>query len=329
MAPINAVNLANVDLNLFHVLQTVLAEGSATRAARRLHVTQSAVSNALARLRQLLGDPLVVRSARGLVPTPRAEKLAPLIDSALSQLRAAVASDAGFDAATTTQRFTLACSDAEAVAILPSLAELLAQRMPRASVSVLPLEPMMRDGGLAGGDIDALIGLRQAVPADCRSAPLYTDDIVAVVRKGHPRIKGTKLSLDDYFETPHAMIALFPGGRESGIKRAIDKLLERHGRRPRVALSLPQFHMVALATSRTDCIGQMPRRIAETLSGYLPLRILEPPIALPKLPLVLIWHERTQTDPGSILFRSAIVDAVARSNRARRPHTRGRAKMGA
>src|SRR6516164_5881313 len=106
MGHITTVNLANVDLNLFHVLHTVLEERSATGAARRLNVTQSAVSNALSRLRQVFGDPLVVRGARALVPTPRAEKLAPLIDSALSQLRAAVTSDRGFDPTTTTQRFT-------------------------------------------------------------------------------------------------------------------------------------------------------------------------------------------------------------------------------
>jgi DNA-binding transcriptional LysR family regulator len=75
-------------------------------------------------------------------------------------------------------------------------------------------------------------------------------------------------------------------------------------------LTLPQFHMVALAAARTDCIGQLPRRIAEAVSSYLPLRILEPPLAMPKLPLVLIWHERTERDPGSSLFRDAILAAV-------------------
>jgi DNA-binding transcriptional LysR family regulator len=325
MHPITAVNLATIDLNLFYVLHTVLEERSATAAARRLNVTQSAVSNALSRLRQLFGDPLVVRSARGLVPTPRAERLAPLLDAALSQLRSAVASDAGFDAATTTQRFTLACTDAEAGALLPSLAELFAQRMPCASMGLVPFEQTVPSDGLARGEIDALIGVQQSVPPECRSVPLYTDEIVAVVRKGHPRIRGKRLSLDEYVATPHAMIALLPGGRETGIRRAIDKLLEKHKRRPKIALSLPQFHMVALATSRTDYIGQMPRRIAEALSEYLPLRILEPPIAMPKLPFVLIWHERTEKDPGSRLFRRAILDAVAVSNLVRTPPSGARA----
>jgi DNA-binding transcriptional LysR family regulator len=317
MAAITDVNLANVDLNLFHVLHTVLEERSATGAARRLNVTQSAVSNALARLRQLFGDPLVVRGASGMVPTPRAERLARLIDAALAQLRAAVASDPGFDAATTTQRFTLACSDSEAVALLASLAELFARRMPRASIRLLPLEQASMSAGLARGEIDALIGLPHWVPPECRSVPLYTDEIVAVVRKGHPRIKGKRLSLEDYLSTPHAMIALFFAGRESSIRRAIDKTLEKYKPRPRIALSLPQFHMVALATSRTDYIGQMPRRVAEALSAYLPLRILQSPISMPKLPLALVWHERSQNDPGSSLFRRSILDAVGVATRRR------------
>jgi DNA-binding transcriptional LysR family regulator len=325
MGHITTVNLANVDLNLFHVLHTVLEERSATGAARRLNVTQSAVSNALSRLRQLFGDPLVVRGAGGLVPTPRAEKLAPLIDSALSQLRAAVTSDPEFDPATTTQRFTLACTDAEAVALLPSLAELFAQRMPQASMRIVTLDQMSASDGLARGETDALIGLQQSVPPECRSVPLYTDEVVAIVRKGHPRIKGKKLSLDDYLTTPHAMISLRVGGRESSIRRAIDKTFEKHKRRQKIALSLPQFHMVALATARTDYIGQMPRRVAETLAEYLPIRILELPIALPKLSLVLIWHERTHEDPGASLCRRTIVDAVRLSSGARGARHRGQA----
>jgi DNA-binding transcriptional LysR family regulator len=175
---------------------------------------------------------------------------------------------------------------------------------------IVPLDQTSAASSLALGDTDVLIGLPHWVPPNCRSAPLYTDDIVAIVRKGHPRIRGKKLSVDDYFDTPHAMIELVFDGRESSVRRAIDKLIEKHKRRPQIALSLPQFHLVALATSRTDCLGQLPRRIAEALAEYLPIRIVEPPFAMPKLPLALIWHERTHGDAGSSLFRRAILDAA-------------------
>jgi DNA-binding transcriptional LysR family regulator len=314
MNVITTVNLANIDLNLFHVLHTVLEERSATGAARRLNVTQSAVSNALARLRQLVDDPIVVRSARGLVPTPRAEKLAPLVAAALTQLRAAVAPDPGFDPSTSTQCFTLSCSDAEGAALIPRLSEVFAKRMPHASMRVVTLEHMLASGGLARGEIDAAIGLQSVVPPDCRSTPLYVDDIVAIVRKGHPTIRGETLSLEQYFATSHVVIALF-GGRESTVKKSIDKVLAKYGQRPKIALSLPQFGMVALATARTDYIGGVPRRFAEALAEHLPIRIFEAPIPMPKIPIALVWHERTDRDPAASFFRRAVVDAVALTRR--------------
>ena len=310
MKPITEVNLTNVDLNLFHVLHTVLEEKSATAAAQRLNVTQSAVSNALARLRVLLDDPIVVRSARGLVPTPRALQLAPLVAAALTHLRAAVATEAKFDPATTTQCFTLACTDGESAALLPSLAELFARRMPNASMRLVTLEYMISTGGLANGEIDAVLGLANAVAPQCRALPLFTDDIVAVVRRGHPTITGDTLSLDQYFATPHVKLAMF-GGRPSVVGNQIEKAFAKHKRPPpKIAVSVPQFNMVALATSRTDYIGGLPRRVAEVFSEFLPLRILESPVEMPKIEVALVWHERTTSDPGLTFFRQAVVDAV-------------------
>jgi DNA-binding transcriptional LysR family regulator len=120
VAELEASSLAGIDLNLFLVLHAVLSEWSVTRAAQKLHVTQSAVSNALARLRELLGDPLFVRHGRGLVPTPRAQELAPLMQRAMGELQAAVDGSA-FVPAQSTRRFTLAWSDAQAIAHLPAL----------------------------------------------------------------------------------------------------------------------------------------------------------------------------------------------------------------
>src|SRR6185369_9787465 len=127
MRTIMAVNLSAIDLNLFLVLHAVLEERSATRAAARLHVTQSAVSNALARLRVLLGDPLVVRSGRGLAPTPRAEEMAPLLREATERLALAV-DRRGFIAAETTRTFTIALADSHQACEVPRLAHAFAAR---------------------------------------------------------------------------------------------------------------------------------------------------------------------------------------------------------
>src|SRR4051812_5096873 len=139
------------------MLDTVLAERSVVRAARRLHVTPSAVSNALARLRSALGDPLLVRSGRGVVPTPRAAALAPAISRALRELDHAVYGEA-FDAATTDRELTLAVADVGQLVRLPSIVKALATRMPRARLRVVSIDGLVALGGLSGTQVDVVIG---------------------------------------------------------------------------------------------------------------------------------------------------------------------------
>jgi DNA-binding transcriptional LysR family regulator len=143
------MSLSHLDLNLLRVLDTVLSERSVVRAARRLHVTPSAISNALARLRSVFGDPLVVRSGRGVVPTTRAAGLASALKRALSELERAVQSEP-FDPATTTRQFTLAISDAGQVARLPQLTGLLANEMPNCQLRVVGVDTYISSGGIAG-----------------------------------------------------------------------------------------------------------------------------------------------------------------------------------
>jgi DNA-binding transcriptional LysR family regulator len=134
------MNLSHVDLDLFVVLKAVLDEGSATRAAARLHVTRPAVSNALARLRRLLNDPLVVRTARGMVPTPRAKQIAPMVTSALEQLSSVIDDAKVFDPRTSTRRFSIACSDNEQVTVLPGVIEAVHRRLPLVALKIVNID---------------------------------------------------------------------------------------------------------------------------------------------------------------------------------------------
>src|SRR6185437_3888355 len=149
------MNLSNVDVNLFVVLHAVLEEGSATRAAKRLHVTQSAVSNALARLRELVGDPLVVRSGQGLVPTPRAEALAPHIAAAIGELERALEGGTGFAPAKSGRTFVLAAADSYQVRDVPRVAQAFAQHLPHAKLRVVSSDYLAVTNGMATGEIDA------------------------------------------------------------------------------------------------------------------------------------------------------------------------------
>ena len=174
---ITTVNISHVDLNLLPVLHAVLAERSATGAAKRLHVTLSAVSNALARLRHVLGDPLLVRSARGLVPTPRALALQPGLDEIMASLRILVSEPEAFDPATTTREFTIACADYCTTILGAQLVELLRVRAPEARLRFVPLEQLAGPNGLSS-NIDVHLGMPPSVPSGCHSATLFADEFI-------------------------------------------------------------------------------------------------------------------------------------------------------
>ena len=202
------MSLATLDLNLLLVLDTVLAERSVVRAARRLHVTPPAVSNALARLRAALDDPLLIRSGRGVVPSPRAVALAPALSRALRDLEQAVHGD-GFDPKTTDREFTLAIADAGQVVKLPQIVAALAARMPRARLRVLSIDTLFASGGLAGTEIDVVIGAGEKGPG-IRSQPLYEENIALVARAGHAtlRSRATKTQLE---ALRHVEVQVAPG----------------------------------------------------------------------------------------------------------------------
>lgn len=306
------MNLSTIDLNLLLVLSIVLEEGSATRAARRLHVTQSAVSNALARLRELLGDPLVVRSARGLVPTPRARELAPLLATAVAQLQAVVDGTAAFDPATCTRTFSLACADGQQLADLPLIARALRGEMPRAKLRVVSIDTLLATDGLATGEVDASISPTLA-HAGLLNTPLYEEDAVGVLRRGHP-FRGKTLTREAFSRIPHVDLHIAMGRPGVGNVRA-----ERAFRAAQVerivAMSVPSFAAAAMVVASTDDLVCMPRRVATLLAEQLPLRLVELPLPPLALEMSLVWHARTDRDPAAQHFRALVV-------RVLRPATR-------
>jgi DNA-binding transcriptional LysR family regulator len=314
------MNLSAVDLNLFLVLHAVLETGSATGAARQLHVTQSAVSNALARLRDVLGDPLLVRSGRGLVATPRCEALRPLITSAVAQLQAAVDGHQ-FDPVESTREFTLACGDNQHLYDLPLVVEAFARRMPRAKLRVVSLDYLIANDGLATGDVDITLGPVQVASREGFFAePLYLEDVTFIARKDHPRLRGTVLT-KEAFNASQQVDLHISHGRPGVGHRLFEQLMKEHGLTQNVMLTVSTFIAAAVAVSRTDYVVGMPERTAEALCGMLPLKQLTLEVS-PKPPpftMALIWHTRTHEDPGSRAFRELVGDALRDGSVPRRP----------
>lgn len=307
MTPMTDVNLSTVDLNLLVVLGAVLETSSATRAAQRLHVTQSAVSNALRRAREVFGDPLFVRTARGLSPTPLAVELAPRLERWLGEARGLLGAER-FDPKTTTRRFTLAGTDALAATLFPPLLRRFRARFPAASLRLVTLERMVREDGLGSGDVDLHLGIPPRVPSGCLSSPLYEDRFVVVASR---RLRVRRMTLATFASLPHVENALFGEPDDE-----IDRQLEVHGLRRRIVAAVPHLALLPRLVAETDGISVVAEELVRASSVRARLVTYPVPLPLPPLRFVSVWHRRSDADPGHRALR-ALVDETVRASRAR------------
>lgn len=302
---ITTVKLSAIDLNLLVMLDAVLAERSVVRAAQRLHVTAPAISNALNRLRDTLGDPIVTRAGRGIVPTPRALQLAPAIARALREMDEAINGDA-FDPSTATRTLTLGIADAGQLARLPALAALVAKQLPRATLRVVNVDTMVALGGLAGTEVDVAIGVVADHAPGIHREHLYDEESVIVVREQHPRLRGRasakQLQAERFVEINVAF------GKPS---RVVEAGFRAAGVRRELAAIVPTFMAAAAMVAATDFVSAIPRSVVQALP-QLGLRVLTTPVKPRPLPMHLSWHHRTHVDPAMVLFRDLVRRAVLR-----------------
>jgi DNA-binding transcriptional LysR family regulator len=300
------VKLSALNLNLLLVLHTVLETGSVGAAAARLHVTQSAVSNALARLRVALSDPLVVRRGRGLAPTPVAVSLAPHLEAAMRALGHVLERQRPFDPATSTRCFTLV--DSEELSDFPRLVQLFEQRLPRAVLEMID-EPV--ESALAAGRADVALGRLDGVGAGLHREPLYEVESVLLVRRDHPLLRRRPRRHAEWARLPRVEMRV-------GKRRHV-------GLAPEVAVVVPSFMAAALAVVRSNYAAEVPRGFAEAVARVLPLAVVaSPAVASETVRIALIWHERTHEDEAARFFRRLVLDAL-RPGRARDPiRTRAR-----
>jgi DNA-binding transcriptional LysR family regulator len=298
------VSLATLDLNLLLTLDIVLGERSVVRAARRLHVTPSAVSNALARLRAALDDPLLIRSGRGVVPTPRAAALAPALARALADLDRAVHGDR-FDPRTTDRELTLAIADVGQVVQLPQIVAALAARMPRARLRVLSIDTLFASGGLAGAEIDAAIGVGEKGPG-IHAQPLYEERIVLVARAGHPAAR-SRVGSARLGALRHVEVQVAPGRGSRPVAASYAAL----GVARDIAVVVPTFAAAAAVAASTDLVASLPDSLVNVLGPRLALRRVATPLAPIGTTINLLWHERTHQDPVLRAFRDLITGAAA------------------
>ncbi|MCY1033337.1 LysR family transcriptional regulator [Corallococcus sp. BB11-1] len=296
--------ITSLDLNLLAMLHAVLTEGSVARAASRLHVTPSAVSNGLARLRSVLGDPLVTRKGRGIVPTPRALALAPAIARGLRELELAIR-EASFEPTGCTRAFTLAVADAGQLTWVPRIVALMTEEMPRARLSVVGIDSLVSLGDLASPRIDLHIGLAGR-GTGLHLQPLLEERTVLVARGGHPAL-GARVSARVLGTLRHVGVEMVPG---KAFRDLVGAAYARAGIRREVAVTVPSFTAAAAVVASTDFVATLPGSLVAAQGTRLGVRAVNAPFPAHSVKIALCWHERTHADPAAGYLRGLVRRAV-------------------
>jgi len=299
------VNITATNLNLFVAFDALITEHSVSRAAKRVGITQSAMSNSLRHLRELFDDPLFLRTSHGIVPTSRARELALPVRDALRLLERAL-NPAVFDPAASTRTFVLSTSDYVEFVLLPQLLSHITKRAPGVRIQTLPWGMHQVPEEVARGQADLMIGFYDKVPAYHREALLFEERYACIVRKGHPLVRD-KLTLRTYTSLKHIMVS-----QSAGATSGIDRALAEIGRSREIGLRVSHFLNVPTLVSSTDMIAALSRRVAEPFAKMLPLRIFEPPLRLRTSRIGMVWHESLEDDPAHRWLRGMIAEVSAR-----------------
>jgi DNA-binding transcriptional LysR family regulator len=313
-----APNFRTLDLNLLRVFDQVMAERNLTRAAKNLAMTQPAVSNALNRLRDSLGDKLVVRSGYGVEPTPRAVALWPAIADALRQMEASL-TPGDFVASEAVNTFVMAMADATAAELIPGLVEIIERDAPGVSLRVLPLTTRDPRPLLDEGRIDLAVGFFPAVLADLTAqaqqagvAPfdhqrLYDGEYVCVMRRGHPLAKGP-LTIKRYCDAHHMLVSF--SGRPFGF---VDESLASLGRKRRIVLTVNQFFTAGRVVSGSDLLTVLPRHFVKVTGIADELVLRDLPFEVPPVHVDSLWHRRQGQRSDHAWLRLAVAAAARKA----------------
>lgn len=288
------MRLRDTDLNLLVAFDALMRECHVTRAANLLDISQSSMSLALAKLRVLFHDPLLVKSGNALIPTVRARELIPQVEELLRGVDMLIYERAPFDPAHADQVITMILVDYIDFVVMPTLMESLELEAPNVSLKLVNPNPRRLGEIMSRGDIDLAISYFPAPPENIRTRPLFTDRLVGIARTGHP-IFERPLSLERFCEYGH--VAIEPGEGAIMYNALVDDALQNVGMKRRCMLSKPTFLGIPFVIAQTDLIAILPERLVQRFTDIAPVRIFEPPLHLDRLNVVLMWHDRTHNNP--------------------------------
>lgn len=311
------IDLSQIDLNLLVLFDVVMRERHIGRTAARLHLSPSAISHGLARLRRVLRDPLFLKHPKGVVPTDRASELAASISDILERIRSVVANAEGFEPQSSTRRFTLGAPDAVFGVVLPPLLAALAKLGPQIDLSVRPILPQSALADLDARKADLVIQPLLEVPPRFQAIRLYEEDFAIAMRARHP-LK-SKLNLDRYCGAKHVLVSMTgdPHGN-------VDALLKKLGRVRRVAATVPNFLFALSVVAETDLIAAVPRHAAAHAQRF-GVVLVEPPAQIAPLThsaIQVIATRTALTDPGVAWLFRVLTDCMSKPGQRKRAQSR-------
>ena len=279
------MNLRSIDLNLLVALDALITERQVTRAAQKLALSQPAVSNALSRLRAIFGDELLVRTARGMQPTPRALEVAGPLRQILKQTERIFDSDIAFEPQLAAREFTVRMSDLLACLVLPRLTARLRAGAPGVSLKIVHLPPEQTVDALEIDEADLALSMALAHSRSIRSEPLFRDRMVCVMRRDHPAAQ-RKLTLKAFLGLWHLRISMSPTDA-----RFVDNVLSGMGLERKVALTVPHWLTVPAIAASTDLVAVISEKVAKSFDAA-ELALLPLPFASQAFDWSLYWHRR-------------------------------------
>ena len=300
MRTIPADHSRGPELQQLRVLDALLREHSLTRAALALDLTQPALSKTLAQLRRYFDDPLFVRVALRMEPTPKALQLQAPVRAILDRAASLRAQHASFEPATSQRTFNFCVVDAGLLKLLPPLVERMLREAPGVRLNVAQLEAAHLERWLESGKLDFAMGSFPSMPKGIRRQPLWVERYVSVARRGHPRLS-REPTLRAFAAEKHVMVSISGSGHAHEImQRALEAAIPRDN----IVCRIPIFTGAAILAKHTDAIATLPLSIATVLAADLDLQIITPPIKLPKIDIFQYWHSRFHNDPANQWIRA-------------------------
>ncbi|MHA6492119.1 LysR family transcriptional regulator [Pseudomonas borbori] len=279
----------NFDLNLLRVFDALMREQNVSRAAERLALSQPAVSNALSRLRELLGDPLLVRVGRSMQPTPRALGLEAPIRAALQQIEQSLNAGEVFEPATSRQRFSIAVTDYVELICMPRLIDHLSREAPGIRLDIRHLSPSLPADALDKGELDLVLGRFEAIPARFSRRHWMSETLQLALRREHPLVRGD-VDLDTFLRLRHLWVH---GGQTRGM---VDQWLGEQGLCRDILYTTPNYLQAAHIVAGSELVAVLPRELARHFAALLPLQLVDLPFELGPFHLEIVSLAQRQRD---------------------------------